>query len=44
VSGRLVLAIILLIGMAIVIMLITTMTRAILPERRSARISRIWAN
>jgi hypothetical protein len=32
------------IGVGIIVVLIATMTRAILAERRSARISRIWAN
>jgi hypothetical protein len=39
-----ILAITLVIGMGIVVVLITTMTRAILVERRSERISRVWAN
>jgi hypothetical protein len=44
VSHGLILAITLLVGMGIVIVLITTMMMAILTERRSARISRTWAN
>jgi hypothetical protein len=43
-SEGIILAITLVIAMGIVIVLITTMTRAILEERRSARISRLWAN
>jgi ABC-type Fe3+-siderophore transport system permease subunit len=43
-SEGMVLAITLVIAMGIAVVLITTMTRAILAERRSARISRIWAN
>jgi hypothetical protein len=39
-----ILAVTLLIAMGIAVVLIATMTRAILTERRSARISRIWAN
>jgi ABC-type Fe3+-siderophore transport system permease subunit len=38
------LAITLVIALGIAIALIATMTRAILAERRSARISRVWAN
>ena len=43
-SQGLVLAITLVIGMGIALVLITAMTRAILTERRSARLPRIWAN
>jgi hypothetical protein len=43
-SEGMILAVTLAIAMGIAIVIITTMSRAILAERRSARISRIWAN
>ena len=43
-SEGMIVAVIVVIGLGIAAVLVATMVRAIVLERRSARVSRIWAN